>query len=278
MTRVLCLVGLTTIFSGCRAQSSTEAPEAPDVTRLRSRYAAATGQLTPATAPLVATGIHAKLGQLAEGQSILGELVGVLGALDGEGGSGGGESVAEGLEAQAEALTFTADGWARIRHVCRGFSGADPPDAAKNGRIDLYGTYATKSEGLDDVVWGTLVRCRLPAGADTRQELDGGVTLDLPSFGRGGGRVALDLTWLDEAGEKVPLVLDFAFDPSGALTVAQELPDATFVLVGLRLDDTAGSILTVDDAAGRWGCRVSVDGKHGECLRTALGAEVGFSW
>jgi hypothetical protein len=221
----------------------------------------------------VAAGIRDKIEQLGEGQTILSELVGVLGALDEEGDAA--ESSTSGLETLGQGLTFSADGWARIRHVCRGFSGADPPDAARNGRIDLYATYGTL--GVDDVIWGKLARCRLPAGAGARQELGGAVTLDLPKLGQAGGRVSLDLTWLDEAGAKAPLVLDFGFDPAGAFTVAQVLPDGTHVLVGLRLDETAGTTLTVDDAVGRWSCTVTVDGAHGSC-RPALAGEASISW
>lgn len=282
--RRLPLVGLALVLSavGCRARETSEGPTPPDVAPLRARYAGATGRLTPETAPLVAQGIRAKIAQLAAGQTILSELIGIVGRLDGENapeddaGAVASASPDGGVETRTAALTFSAAGWAQIRHICRGFSGFDPPDAARNGRIDLYATYGVRDFG--DVIWGALSRCRLPAGADTEQELDGGVTLDLPDFGKDGGRIALDLTWLDPAGARVPFVLDFAFNPAGGVTVAQALPDGTHVLVGLRLDETAGSVLTVEDAGARWGCAVSVDGEHGECLRSALGAEVEFSW
>lgn len=254
------------------AKDTTSAPEPPDVTALRAAYAPADGPFSAKAAPFVARGVYEKVTALAQGQSILTEVQDLLHALDknaemdaGVGGAGGASAAETGLAVAEQGLSGQATAWARVRHICEGFSGHEPPDMDENGRIDLFVTYRS-DDGVNDVVWGDFHACRLPAGADAKQELGGLVTLVVNAYGADGGLFALDMTWLDPAGVATPLRVDFAFD-TGRLVMSQALPDGGHVLVGVQTDANAGDTLFVEDDAGTWGCQVQPGYEHGTCTR-----------
>ncbi len=235
------------------------APQAPSVTGLRAAYAPADGTLTPANAPFVAKTVVSRLRQVLQGRSLLTELLDVIGELKSTS-----DTSAEGaLSVTQQGLTTSGSGWLRLTHICEGFSGHDPPDAKKNGRIQIWATFS-KGAGVGSVVWGNFDGCRLPSGAEAEQVVDGDVALDLKDASETGVLAQFDLTWLDTAGAEVPLQLDFRLaGESVANSIA--LPEGGHVLVGVVTED--GAQLAVDDMGGRWNCAVDTTGEHGGCDR-----------
>lgn len=248
--------------AGC-ARSTTKAPKAPDISALRAAYAPPDGTFTAQAAPVVAKGVYAKLSQVSEGQSVLAEVVQILPAFAAS--DDAKETQSGGLTTVEQGLSGSAKGWARVRHICEGYSGMEPPDADANGRIDLFALYSTK--GLSDHLWGEFAECRLPAGAGKKQRLEGVLSLVLLEGGDAGGLLQLDLTWLDENAEETPLVLDFAFAPDGVVSTSEPVPGGGRVLVTLQTQAAEGSNLTVRDKDGVWGCAVEPGYEHGACQR-----------
>jgi hypothetical protein len=207
--------------------------------------------------------VYAKLSQVSEGQSVLAEVVQILPAFAAS--DDAKETQSGGLTTVEQGLSGSAKGWARVRHICEGYSGMEPPDADANGRIDLFALYSTK--GLSDHLWGEFAECRLPAGAGKKQRLEGVLSLVLLEGGDAGGLLQLDLTWLDENAEETPLVLDFAFAPDGVVSTSEPVPGGGRVLVTLQTQAAEGSNLTVRDKDGVWGCAVEPGYEHGACQR-----------
>lgn len=258
----LIVVVASALVGGC-ARSKTQTPEAPDIAALRAAYGPPDGAFTAQAAPIVAQGVYAKLQQLSEGQTVLAEVVELLPAFSAGDDSKG--TNAGGLTTVEQGLSGSAKGWARVRHICEGYSGMEPPDADANGRIDLFALYSTK--GLSDHLWGEFAECRLPAGAGKKQRLDGVLSLVLLEGGDAGGLLQLDLTWLDEQSEESPLQLDFAFAPDGVISTSEPVPGGGRVLVTLQTQAEQGSNLTIRDKDGVWGCAVEPGYEHGACQR-----------
>lgn len=248
--------------TGC-ARSTTKTPKAPDISALRAAYAPPDGTFDAKAAPVVAQGVYKKLQQLSEGQSVLAEVVKILPAFGAK--DDPKQTDSGGLTTVEQGLSGSAKGWARVRHVCEGYSGVEPPDADANGRIDLFALYSTK--GLSDHLWGEFAECRLPAGAGKKQRLEGVLSLVLLEGGDAGGLLQLDLTWLDDAEQETPLVLDFAFAPDGVVSTSEPVPGGGRVLVTLQTQAEQGSNLTIRDKDGVWGCAVEPGYQHGACQR-----------
>jgi hypothetical protein len=230
--RVSAITGVwLALLCGCLDTSIEDVPEEPDLSDLAAAYEQPTAPLTPETVEAILDQLNSAVALTSDLDNLSFVVGGVIEP-----------SVTHSEEDERPAIIDSANGFIRIRHICRGLDLDAPPDEELNGSLTLIARFT--EVGVGRVVFGVALGCRYLIDGE-EVVIDGLVRYD---------RIErlVSLISVVEVGDTVRV--DGAFDfrvPPGSVEVRASLADDTHLILTVQTD---GSAFGVRASNGTWSC------------------------